>query len=310
MFKLKDNIKVINFHEVYDVKWFEDIIIYLKNNKKIISCDDLYSHLDNQVKLKESYLLTVDDGHKSFYDNIFPVIKKHKVPIALFASPKICKEKENFWWQEIENFDNTLFKKIFSDIINIPGTVLNEMGVISIIKSIKIEEVLEAISRYQKIAKVNNKPFQNMTVDNLLELKKTGLVTIGAHTMNHPILHNEDNDVSKYEIEESINELSNILNEEIKYFAYPNGIPKIDYSDREMKYVKSKGIKISFSTKFKKVTRADNLMEIPRGEISNGKFNFKNKLFLWEYWNSLSHIKNGNKTLNERKILLNMLKNN
>lgn len=307
-----NGIKVLNFHEINnpnEVKWFEDIIIYLKSKKIIISCDDLNGCLNNDKNLKESYLLTVDDGHNSFYKNIYPIIHKHNVPIALFVSPKICKEKVNFWYQEMKDYDSIISKQIISELINIPIKEINDISFKSILKSLEINVIHEYIARYQKVTNTSVKTFQNMTINNLVEVKKSGLVTIGAHTLNHPILLNENNDISKYEIDESIDELSNILDQKIKYFAYPNGIPKIDYSYREMEYVKSKGVNISFSTNFKKVFKKNNLMDIPRGEISNGRFSFAMKIFLWNYWRGLANIKNGQKELDDRNKMSELLRN-
>lgn len=306
-------IKVLNFHEIIsnkDINWFESILVYLKNKKNLISCDDLYHCLNGDINLKESYLITVDDGHNSFYKNIYPLIKKHRVPIALFVSPKICKEKVNFWYQEMIGYDSKLSRQIISELINLPFKEINEINFKSILKNLEIRVIHEYIARYQKIAKINRKPFQNMTVDNLIEVNNSGLVTVGGHTMNHPILLNESDDISKYEIEESINELSNILNQKIKYFAYPNGIPNIDYSKREMEYVRSKGINISFSTNFQQIFEGNDLMEIPRGELSNGRFSFKIKLLLWEQWRALANIKNGEKENVERNNISKVLKDN
>ncbi len=299
--------KIINYHEIEGenkLNGFENIIKYLKINYKIISVDEIYNNIVNDKLEKKSFGITFDDGHKSFYNNIFPIIKKYKVPITLFVSPKICINKENFWQLEIRDYDSILLKKIISDITKISLSEFKTFRVKSILKSLKLHDINEVISRYQKITNVKKKSFQYMTVDQLSEVEKSGLVTIGAHTMNHPILLNENDDVCKYEIEESINQLSSILNHEIKYFSYPFGVPKIDYSEREMKFTDSKGIKLSFSTDFKKVKKENNLMEIPRGEVSIGKRFYKTKISLWEYWKALIYIKN-----NEHTNLIDRVKN-
>ena len=110
----------------------------------------------------------------------------------------------------------------------------------------QINQIHEIIKQYREKNHTPKKLFQNMTVSNLKEVNQSGLVTIGAHTINHPVLKNENDVTSKYEINESINDLSGILNREIKYFSYPNGIPGIDFSERERTYLRESGIQLAF----------------------------------------------------------------
>ena len=304
-------IKVLNFHEIntsHEIKWFEDLVIYLKEKKKIISCDDLHVAFKENISIKDSFLLTVDDGHISFLKNIFPIIEKHQVPISLFVSPLVCGEKKNFWYQEMSDFDEKLSKKIISEILNISLKDIDDLRFKSILKSVEINVIYEYIKRYQKVSGLSNKPFKNMDVNDLLEVNKSPLVTIGGHTMNHPILANESDNSSEYEISGSIHKLSDILNEEVKYFAYPNGIPELDYSSRETAFAKANGIKLSFSTKFRKVRRNSNLMEIPRGELSSGKFSVATKILIWNYWRDMVNLKNGQKDYNDRIQMKRILK--
>lgn len=300
-------LKILTFHELTNVKWFENIIVYLKTNQNIISIEKLNDY--NNHKLKNSYIITIDDGHKSFYNNVFPILKKYNVPVTLFVSPKICKHKINYWFQEIEGYNQIELINIISDIIKVPNAELNKYYLKSILKNLKISEIQEIIKRYQFKTNTHIKPFQNMTINNLIEVRNSNLVTIGAHTMNHPILANEDNEISKYEIQESIFELANILNQDIKYFAYPNGIPNLDFKNREMDYAKASGIKIAVSTEFKKASKNSHLMKMPRGEITNGKAGLKTKIYLWEYWNTLASLKSKQIKIKQRNDFAKFLKN-
>ncbi|MCK0131206.1 polysaccharide deacetylase family protein [Flavobacteriaceae bacterium F08102] len=304
-------IKVINFHAISDGLWFEKIVKYLKNKNNIITCADLEANLKGELSIKNGVLLTVDDGERSFYDIIYPIIKKHQIPMTIFVSPKITIQEENFWFQEIEGFNHLKFKKICAEILQIPLVSFLHIKVLALIKSMQIHEVQEAIEVYKSKYNVHKKPFQNLTVNELKELKSSGLVTIGAHTMTHPILLNETDEQASFEIGSSVQELSDLLNEQVKYFAYPNGIPAIDYNQREVEILKDLGIELSFSTRFTKVCKSSNKFEIPRGEISNGQFDFRKKLVLWEHWNFLATLKNKRKEhLKQRKFMLDLIRMN
>jgi len=78
-----------------------------------------------------------------------------------------------------------------------------------------------------------------MSESELKEAYDSGLVAVGAPTQNHPILANETEQTSRYEIQSSILELSDMLGTQVKYFAYPNGIPSLDFGEREIDVLKA-----------------------------------------------------------------------
>ncbi len=95
---------VLLFHAVTDRPWFDDVICWLKRRYTMLSLDSLSGVCGGTKEVGKSCHITVDDGDKSFYEVMFPVLRKHGVPASLFVSPKICVEERNFWFQEIEGY--------------------------------------------------------------------------------------------------------------------------------------------------------------------------------------------------------------
>lgn len=87
--------KVINFHELHDPVWFEKVVVYLKSRYTMVGSRDLYEYYYNHTPLRNACLITVDDGHSTSYDVIYPVLKKHKVPAIFFVSPEIAKDRKS-----------------------------------------------------------------------------------------------------------------------------------------------------------------------------------------------------------------------
>src|SRR4051812_40576414 len=104
--------KIVNFHVVSDPVWFEEVILFLKSRYKMISIQSLHEYMSGSVEAGNLCHITVDDGDNTFYENIYPVLKKHKVPASLFVSPKICEGKCNFWFQEISGYDQRKLREI------------------------------------------------------------------------------------------------------------------------------------------------------------------------------------------------------
>jgi len=78
----------------------------------------------------------------------------------------------------------------------------------------------------------------------LKEITKSGLVEIGAHTLDHATLKGITLEVAKTEIEESKKALEKLLNISIVSFAYPNG----QFDDQSAKLVERAGFKSAVTT--------------------------------------------------------------
>jgi len=296
--------KIINFHLVNDIDWFDRMICFLKSRYEMIDIDTLFQYYSGNINLNNTCHITVDDGDKTFYDIIFPVLRKHNVPASLFVSPKICEEKLNYWFQEIEGYDENKFRNVIADLSGVTFNSVARYSIPSVLKTMQVSQLHEIISRYQKLTNTPPKVFQNMTVSDLKEVDRSGLVSIGAHTLNHPILANESAENSKHEIAVSINDLSAILGHEVNYFAYPNGIPMLDFTEREEEYLKDCKVRLAFTTEAKNITLNDSHMRIPRIGVSNNEnpLFLKIKLLFGSSWDKLKRLKTTGE-FSERKRL-------
>jgi peptidoglycan/xylan/chitin deacetylase (PgdA/CDA1 family) len=228
----------------------------------------------NKKSIKNSCHITIDDGDLSFYNNAFPIIKKFNIPVSMYVSPLMATERKNFWFQEIRGYNAIVMGEIIAREYNYKQDHQGMEEIKNFLKTLQIEEILRIIKLYQKKTATPPKPPMNINQKQLIELSNSGLVDIGAHTLNHPRLINEKDDVSSYEISESIDRLSDVLKRKIKYFVYPNG----DYGDREISFLKSKGIKLAFTTERGRLSNQDHPLKIPRSgspiisNFNNNKF--------------------------------------
>lgn len=302
----RDNI-VITYHAVKDIAWFAQTIELLKRFYEIIPIEDVDAYYRHNKIYRSTCVISFDDGDESFYNNVFPILKKLNIPAVLYVSPKKILERKNFWFQEIKNYDKIKLKKIIADYISIDDYLIRDFNENSILKCLKIYQIEEIISNYKNKTKEDNLNCQLIKRDQLIELHKSGLVTIGAHTQNHPILANEDDKSSEYEISHSIKELSSLIDNEIKYFAYPNGTKNLDYTQREIDILNKNGISISVSSNINDYIHTDNRQEVPRIGITYGSNLFIiGKIILGKNWEKLK-IKNNEE--NQRLKIYSILKN-
>ncbi|OAQ42047.1 hypothetical protein A5893_02725 [Pedobacter psychrophilus] len=285
--------KILNFHLVDNIEWFDKTIAMIKSKYNMVSMDELIAYYDGKINLKNACHITVDDGDQTFYNTIYPVLKKYQVPASLYVSPKIFKEQINFWFQEVEGYHDHTLKNIIAKETHTNVKDFEHYDIFTILKTFKIEKIHQFLSIYRAQTKTPLKPYQNMSIAELKEVDKNGLVTIGGHTMNHPILLNETDESSAYEINNSLTELSELLGHPIKCFSYPNGIFNYDFSEREQNFLIENNVKLTFTTIAKNFNRSDHKMAIPRIGVSNNEkmLFLKIKLFLGSLWDNLKKIK-------------------
>ena len=71
------------------------------------------------------------------------------------------------------------------------------------------------------------------SMDTLKEMKKSGVIEFGAHTMNHPRLNTLSKDMVEWELKESKKQIEKAFDIKICAFAYPYGIGAYDPKIRE-----------------------------------------------------------------------------
>lgn len=280
--------KVINFHSISDSSWFESTLGILKSKYTMIGIDQIEEYFYNNKKLTNTCHITFDDGDASFYNIAYPILKKHNIPATIFVSPDIIIEKRNFWFQEIKGYNAEELKKIVSEYLGIESNCLKDFPILTIFKCLKIDQMWDIIEIYQKRNNIQKQKPQNLSLDQLIEIDRQGLVCIGGHTINHPILANENDNKSLTEITDSFTGLKEILGHDIKYFAYPNGYPVVDFGPREMNTLKTNNCRIAFSCNPGNLSKSDHPLSISRLGFSHGNFIFvRVKLILAGYWDSI-----------------------
>lgn len=102
-----------------------------------------------------------------------------------------------------------------------------------------------------------------MTGDQVRELHLAGM-TIGGHTVRHPILARLDADAARREIVEGKERLEEIVDSSVQLFAFPNGRPGQDYTSDHVAMVESSGFLASVSTASGVATVSSDPFQLPR----------------------------------------------
>jgi peptidoglycan/xylan/chitin deacetylase (PgdA/CDA1 family) len=285
---------VLNFHTVSSSKQFKKILTVIGGFYKFISAEEIEDFFHSGKPLKSSCHITFDDGENSFYEKAFPVLQELKIPATLFVSPYIIENKLNYWFQELDyikkHISETEIKKIIKEKIKAEDETIAGADIKALIKTLNYKTIHELIN---ELKSKNNLPVPlnfNIDREKLLKLRESGLVTIGAHTVHHPILSNESDGDAEREISDSVKMLSEILGKKIKYFAYPNGIEGMDFTKREQDILSANRIKLAFTTNSGFFKSSNNPLSVPRGSFecdNESKTRIITKLLLIHYWDKI-----------------------
>jgi poly-beta-1,6-N-acetyl-D-glucosamine N-deacetylase len=195
----------IYFHDPSEEVFRNSVSWLIKENYTFLSLDDLLLIKNNKKEVPvNGVVITVDDGWRDNYKNIVPIANAYKVPVAIFITTQPVLKGDRFWWSYIKM------------------AIKNKFNTISVanLKRMSNKERLRFVDDVRH--KVTTQR-EAMTIQELQEISNSKFITIGSHTVTHPILPNCTNDELRFEIIESKKIIEQIISKPINSFSFPNG---------------------------------------------------------------------------------------
>ncbi|OGV44723.1 MAG: polysaccharide deacetylase [Lentisphaerae bacterium GWF2_44_16] len=97
---------------------FAEQLAWLKTNGyTVIPLDTAAQYMQGKIKSipAKSVVITVDDGHKSVYSDMAPLVKKYKIPVTLFIYPSaISNAKYAMTWEQLRELETTKLFRVES----------------------------------------------------------------------------------------------------------------------------------------------------------------------------------------------------
>jgi peptidoglycan/xylan/chitin deacetylase (PgdA/CDA1 family) len=202
----------------------------------IVTLDEALARLRAPEPGRFFVALTFDDGYRDTVEEAWPVLAKHQAPWALFVTPGFADRTARLWWLELEEAIRTLprldlalpggrftapteteaekaraFDRLYWRLRRGPEAIL-----LSAISTLASEAGIDPAALVER---------ECLPWETLRALSGAPGVTIGAHTLTHPMLAKHDADVARREIVESKQRLEAELGIPIRHFAYPVGDP-------------------------------------------------------------------------------------
>ncbi len=243
----------------------------LANGFNVLPLSEAIDRLVKRSLPPRAACITFDDGYRDNFTVASPVMQRYGLPSTIFVSTGFLDGGR--MWND----------SVIEAVRRAPGTVIDAqklgLGTHSVatdaersqtihklLDQLKYLPFAERLARVKKLCELIGAELPTDLMLSTLDViaARRANIEIGAHTVNHPILTQIDDQQARNEMTESKVRLEEILKEKITLFAYPNGRPDQDYATRHAQMVKEVGFKMAVSTASGAASAASDLYQLPR----------------------------------------------
>ncbi len=299
--KLEPPVLVLAYHRVAELsddsigmavtpENFRNQLIHLRENFPILRFE-----ADWDPVSRPSVVITFDDGYADNRASALPILEELRLPAAFFISSGWIGSDQEFWWDELE--------RIFQGRGALPETLSLDAGGIRGEWNTSGPETRARAYRELHLRAKGMAPeprsallaalrgwsgrgqarpsHRSLRLDELKALASSPCVTIGAHTVSHPMLSGRPKAEQEREILASRKDLETWLERPVDIFSFPFGA-KRDYNAETLDICRTAGFRKSAAAYAGQWRKGSDPMQIPRVFIHNWtKDQFARKLTLF-----------------------------
>lgn len=226
---------------VVTLEHFRQHVAVMSELGRIVPLDDEVARgLRRSMRGERRFAITFDDGYADGFDEVLAVLERHEAPVTIFVATGFL-DQPAFWWDRLE--DLVLRERVPVDVLTracerhglLPESSDPSAGpsgrcqlhamLYSTFDAMPRRDVMPTLDRLTGSLGVDAdyegpRPF---TKDELREVGAHPLVTIGVHTVHHPMLTRLAEHQVLWEVETAREEFDTLLGRTRRPFAYPHG---------------------------------------------------------------------------------------
>ena len=259
---------------------FREQMHYLKEHYVLVRFEEDWSLLDS-----DAVVVTFDDGYLDNLEFAVPILDELEVPATIFVSTGTMDQSKEMWWDELEylmlvgehipvyfQLEDEEFGYIW-DTSDLPHRINCYRSIHHLMKNYicleKRENWMKQLWHWRGLKRGARKENLTVSEEECRELNKSKMISVGAHTVNHPSLAVLSKTEQEKEIKCSINSLSDVLGERVTLFSYPFGNYRANYNEDSMEICQKCGIIKAASTDNFLWNPKINPYQIPRRVVRN-----------------------------------------
>jgi len=201
----------------------------IENEVNFISLDQISKRTKPDRVDNKFVVFTLDDGYLDNLNYAYPIFKKYNVPFCIYVTNSFPNKSTNLWWYALEKLilQNNYLTFSGKKRSNLTDRQKRK-NFLAIRRQIIDKNFYEPIQFIKGLGSLDFDLSQEivdkcLSWQQIVDLSKDPLVTIGCHTMNHYPLSKIQVDEVIPEILNSKKEIETKIGKEVRHFAFPFG---------------------------------------------------------------------------------------
>jgi peptidoglycan/xylan/chitin deacetylase (PgdA/CDA1 family) len=278
----RSRLTILIFHRVHarpdplfpgelDAAAFESRMVWVKRWFNVIPLGEAIEGLRGKALPERPLAVTFDDGYADNAKLAAPVLLRLGIPATFFIATGFL-DGGRMW-------NDTIIEAVRAargPVLDLAPIGLGEHSItaaagrraaiddlLAALKHLPLEERDAKASRVAEIAGAGPPTDLMMRSEEVRRLHAQGM-TIGAHTVNHPVLTRIADDAARAEIDLGRRRLEDITGAPVRLFAYPHGKPAEDYDLRHVRLVRELGFTGAVTTAWGVARPGADPFQLPR----------------------------------------------
>lgn len=259
------------FPDLPDAFEFERVMIWAKAWFNVLPLTEAAARLEKRSLPPRPLVITFDDGYADNATIAVPILQRLGLTATVFVCPGFL-DGGRMWNDDIieairvSQRDALDLSCIGLGTLSLGSISHRRRAIDRILESVKhrpYDERARCVHLVVDAAGGRGGPDLMMTSAQVRSLRAAGM-SVGGHTLNHPILTRLTPASALAEIAQGKDQLEAITGERIDAFAYPNGLPGRDYAAEHVKMVRSLGFSCAVSTAWGVAQAGADVLQLPR----------------------------------------------
>lgn len=285
---------ILMYHRIADAEYdpwrlavgpqrFEQQVVWLKRKRTILPLAE-FGQLHRQGRLpRAAVAITFDDGYACNAEAAAPILEALQAPATIFLTGGALSAGHEFWWDDLERvvahappgrFEAPLGDQRLTFTLDdgpIRADSRREEAYFVLWSALRAWEpeprrtLLADLARRAGLPAGPRDSHRPMSRDQAAALAASSVISVGAHSMEHPALSDLSPDDRRREIEDSRLACADLTGAPPEVFAYPYG----DYDDATVEAVRDAGFLTAVTTDEALVAPGCDSLRLPRLQVGD-----------------------------------------
>jgi len=213
-------------------KVFAGQMRHIKRHYRVLSLCEMVEELQDSSSQRQGVVVTFDDGYLGTYTEAFPILREYGIPATVYVTAGSVESGEVPWYDRIFS----RFQRAPSEVIvnldsersfrltDFASRVEAATATVLYLRTLPDEERQQWCDSFERAIPVPDSELQGsmMSWDQVREMRQAG-ISIGCHTVSHPVLSRLSPEVLRQELVESKSLIEDRVDGVVDDFAFPFG---------------------------------------------------------------------------------------